>query len=79
MSNLSPEPEKQSDEISRLKLSLMLKDNEIRALKLKVNPSDEIERLQQEAENMKEAYESEINLLKEENYEYSELLKETQD
>ena len=57
----------------------MLKDNEIRALKLKVNPSDEIERLQQESEKLKEVYETEINLLKEENYEYSELLKETQD
>lgn len=60
-----------------MKLNLLLKDNEIRALRLKVNPNDEIERLMTELNLVKEAYEQDLALLREENAEYEELLKET--
>lgn len=60
-----------------MKLNLLLKDNEIRALRLKVNPNDEIERLMTELNLTKEAYEQDLALLREENAEYEELLKET--
>jgi len=62
-----------------LKLNLLLKDNEIRALRLKVNPNDEIERLITELNLAKETYEQDLALLREENAEYEELLKETQE
>ena len=57
----------QDQDLQTLKINLLLKENEIRALKLKINPNDEIDRLNQEILRIKELNNMDMELLRQEN------------
>lgn len=77
--SLTNSPAKDHDDVQRLQLQLLMKDNEIKALKLKVNPNTEIDRLNNELQILKDQYDADISLLKEENQEYADLLQQMQE
>lgn len=54
----------QDQDLQTLKINLLLKENEIRALKLKINPNDEIDRLNQEILRIKELNNMDMELLR---------------